>query len=1040
MISMSANAIRALRNGLWVALLLAFTSGSRADVVQDSVPASMSAKASVSEDWFPLSDTIFEQFDHEHGLASRVIIAIAEDGDGFLWFGTEGGLARWDGYHFRNYYSNLNDPGSLPVSRIQTLFKDRAGRLWIGTQSGGLVRYDAAQERFIRIPVGPNSISHVHVSAIADDGKGGIWVGTDNGLDHFDPQSGAVTHLRSEPHNRHSLPDNVIQALEYAVDGTLWVGTAKGLVKVDPEAMSVEEVGVPTPDESAPSIASLHIASDGRIWVGTAKFGAFVIDPVKNSIRSIRQKDGAAHGTVGEWVRSIAEIRPGLIWLGTDGHGIVEFDVGSATFRNLRHDPNVAASLADNTVWDIKLDRAGLVLVGTQRGVSRFDASHDMIRTVTGGSGKSQVISDADVESVLSAKDGRLWLGLRKNGIDILDIAGRQVQTIRPDPARPGAALPQSTINALAQIEDGHVLIGTNDGLYEANSGATTMSRLEFGGRDRDLRVDTLLADGKRLWLGSVVDGLWQLDVSAKVSAVRPAWVSKLSDQRINDIISGKSGGLWIGTDYGLNYVRPDEGTVLQFLPVIGITDTLTSGEISSLMISRNGHLWIGTFGGGINVIENPEQQGGKAFRHISTADGLPSANIDQMLEDRAGRIWVSTDSGLAVIEPETYKVRALQRADGVPISDYWSNAGAMTRKGDLVFGGLGGITVVRPQRLQTWDYSPPVVITDVRIGGSPVPASRFKEGGDVKTPLTIAPDLNSISVEFSALDFSEPEQNRYAYRLVGFERDWTYTDSNRRIAAYTNLPPGDYQLKLKGTNRAGRWADQELSVPIRVLPSWYQTYWFRSLEFLFGLVFIYGLIWYRTKRLRRQKHQLEAIVLERTKALAIANMELERLAHNDPLTGLGNRRCFFKIVGDHLASARRHHRPCCVLMVDLDHFKQINDRFGHGAGDVTLVASARCLVSCVREIDVTARFGGEEFAVFLPETDISDAREVAERFRRSLEALDIEFEGQIIRVTASIGLSAWHEDEIAIESALDRADIALYRVKASGRNAIAVA
>jgi diguanylate cyclase (GGDEF)-like protein len=224
------------------------------------------------------------------------------------------------------------------------------------------------------------------------------------------------------------------------------------------------------------------------------------------------------------------------------------------------------------------------------------------------------------------------------------------------------------------------------------------------------------------------------------------------------------------------------------------------------------------------------------------------------------------------------------------------------------------------------------------------------------------------------------------------------------------------------------------------VFPAWYQTYWIRLVEILLGLGVIYAVIWFRTKRLRSQKVQLEIMVLDRVKELACANTELERLAHHDPLTGLGNRRRFFSKVSDHLSLAKRHHKPCCVMMVDLDNFKKVNDTFGHAGGDATLLASAKCLVSCVREIDVTARFGGEEFAVFFSGMDISNSREVAERFRQSLEALEIEFEGCIIRITASIGISDWKDNEAGIEPALDRADAALYRVKESGRNGIELA
>jgi diguanylate cyclase (GGDEF)-like protein len=201
----------------------------------------------------------------------------------------------------------------------------------------------------------------------------------------------------------------------------------------------------------------------------------------------------------------------------------------------------------------------------------------------------------------------------------------------------------------------------------------------------------------------------------------------------------------------------------------------------------------------------------------------------------------------------------------------------------------------------------------------------------------------------------------------------------------------------------------------------------------------VYGVVQLRTRGLRRRRVQLEHEVAERTKALAISNAELERLAHHDPLTGLGNRRRFLEITSDLLALARRHHRPCSVMMIDLDRFKRINDSFGHGGGDETLRRAADCLVGSLRGEDAIARFGGEEFAVFLPETALATASLAAERFRLSLEALEIPYEGTVIRVTASIGVASWHEAEAGIGPALERADAALYRVKQAGRNGVGV-
>ena len=405
------------------------------------------------------------------------------------------------------------------------------------------------------------------------------------------------------------------------------------------------------------------------------------------------------------------------------------------------------------------------------------------------------------------------------------------------------------------------------------------------------------------------------------------------------------------------------------------------------------------------------------------------------MLKDEKNQIWASTYDGIVSIDPDTRRMRRLGRAEGVIISDYWAASGIETEYGEILFGGKGGITIIRPGRIRPWTYKAPVVITDLWIGNRPAKTS---------SELTIPSEANSLTVEFAALDYSAPEQNRYSYRLEGYDSDWIETDWTRRLASYTNLPPGQYTLHLRGSNRDGIWAERDLAVPVTVLPAWYQTFWLKLLLAIALAGGVMVLVQARTVYLRKRQLALEALIAHRTKELQQSKVTLEnayaelaQLANRDPLTGLSNRRHFFERADELLAQARRYHRPSCVITADLDHFKQINDAYGHGGGDETLRAAAQCLATSVREVDIVARFGGEEFAVFLAETILEDACIIAERFRAALESLEIHYEGQIISVTASIGVAAWAETEPGIEAALDRADAALYLVKKSGRNGV---
>jgi len=223
-----------------------------------------------------------------------------------------------------------------------------------------------------------------------------------------------------------------------------------------------------------------------------------------------------------------------------------------------------------------------------------------------------------------------------------------------------------------------------------------------------------------------------------------------------------------------------------------------------------------------------------------------------------------STDDAVAVIDPASFAIRTLRRGDGVAIGDYFAGSGAVTAHGELLFGGSGGLTVVRPEHLEERGYRPPVVVTDARIGGRPVPAGRFNGAGSAE-PLVIAPEANSVAVEFSVLDYTAPERNRYAYRLEGFDENWVGTDPTRRLAAYTNLPPGSYTLHLRGSNRDGVWTEKTLDLPIQVLPAWYQTLWFKLAGAIAGLAAVAVLVQTRTAYLRQRQRELEHQVELRT-------------------------------------------------------------------------------------------------------------------------------------------------------------------------------
>jgi diguanylate cyclase (GGDEF)-like protein len=1020
--------------------------------------------------WSALVQTSFQHLRQEQGLPNEIATSVAQDGDGFLWVGTLAGLARWDGYRFRVYKADPKQPTALPDNFIQTLHADAAGRLWIGTSGAGLVRYERASNSFTTLPVGQGGLSHVSVNAIIDDGDGGLWVGTNAGLDHVDAASSAIQRLSGEAAGLSGLQ---VLSLLRSRDGSLWVGTEEGLFRREVRAPRFAAVPLPT-GVTQPRTLSLYEDSLGQIWIGTAQHGAFKMVRADAEVLPLRssaaQAQAAALGN--QPVTSIIEARPGEVWLGTLTQGIQVVDLSTAQTRHIRHLPSLPVSLADNAVRGFYRDRSGLVWVASNRGVSRHDPGQAAVLTMYGAPPCApQLRCDAgeqaasnEVSWILPVGPDRFWLGTHKRGVEIIDSSGVLVAALRPDARRPESALPADIVLALELGGDGQVYIGTKRGLYRAAADGSRVSRVQWPGRDPAASTWTLLAEGSKLWVGGQSDGLWSLDLrNGQARLELRGRGQRLSDERIVVLARATAGGIWIGTRNGLNHLDPETGAVRPVVLDAGNTGAQPSaGFITALYTDRQQRLWVGTYGGGIKVLEPDGRQ-----RRIGLAEGLPDETVNALLEDGQGQLWVSTDNGLARIHPKTLEVRALRRAEGVEFQTYWTGSAARSSEGELLFGGAGGMTIVRPANVQPWSYRPPLVISELNAGGQALVAgSLLRDIGPAQqaqlSPLEIQPDANSFAVEYAALDYSAPERNRYAHRLLGFDPDWIASDATRRLASYTNLPPGQYQLQLRGSNRDGAWSEAVLSLPIRVLPAWHQTLWLKLLVLLLLLLTLVAVVQLRTRWLRRRQRELELKVSERTaeleqvsRALEEKSRVLELASISDPLTGLHNRRFLAEHIEAEIAASQRRAREAGLnavphpvdtdslfFLIDIDHFKQVNDQYGHAAGDAVLVQFGRRLRTVLRESDHLVRWGGEEFLAVARDTNRLRVQELAERLRSVVvESPFVLDDGRKLAITCSIGFACLpfvDADPRALgwQDVVRLADLALLTAKRSGRNA----
>lgn len=979
--------------------------------------------------WSERADPAFRQV--VSGTLS--FVTMGQDATGFIWLGTQSGLLRWDGYKLRSYLSDVSVPGTLPDSFIQSLYTDQAGRFWVGTSAGGLVRYDAEQDRFVSPLAKDATLSRHSVFAMVDDGPHGLWVATGGGLDRLDIQTGVVQRHASFA-GPQGLPDRPAHAVVADAVGVLWVGTDRGLFRRASEKDRFEPVALATAESTPPDVRKLLLDSDGRLWVGTRSSGIFVVDKGAAEAVALRGlvKEPLDHDT--DVVFALIQAAPSEVWIGTESGGILRVDTRQWTARREKHIEGVASSLRDNDIYALLRDRRGMVWVGSDSAFSVHDPRQEAVMNwMPSGRGG---ISHMNVPCVLALPDGRVWLATGDGGVDIVDPARGKVGRLSPNAQSPQTALPPGRVLSMSLAPSGEIYLGTQHGLYRADASGAAVRRLEAPGRSAVQAVWAMAWQESRLWIGGS-DGLWMTQPQPTTTTLTPLLRedgNRLPDHRISALLPGPDGAMWVGTRSGLARLQPRDMSVSRLPPEQVGRIGVPGGFISSLVYDRQGRLWIGAFGAGVRVVTWTIGNAEPAIRRITAAEGLPHNGVNMVLIDQAGVAWASTDKGLARIDGQTLQAHAIGAEQGLGIQMYWTNSGAVTADGEVLFGGMGGLAIVDPSRPMTESsYVAPVVVTELRVGDER-PVMSYPLVRAPPQPLAISPARRSVLVEFAALDFAAPERNRYEHRLRGIDDEWRAIDASRRVAMYTNLPVGRHTLELRAAGPSGPWSPT-LQIPLDVEPAWHETTWFKGALAVIVCATLAALVHTRTMYLRRRQLVLRALVDERTQQLLESQRQLEKIAYFDGLTGLANRRLFNDELRRLLAQSQRTGTAFALLLIDLDHFKQVNDTQGHDAGDALLVAVALRLQAAVRETDRVARLGGDEFAVLLHNLDDdADVATVCERIFAAF-AQPVEHNAQRLKPQGSIGAALCPRHGQAPEALYKAADMALYAAKRAGRN-----
>ncbi|WP_431100528.1 two-component regulator propeller domain-containing protein [Roseateles noduli] len=1020
-----------------------------------------------------LAEPRFETVGIDAPVPLNIISAIAQDRTGFLWIGTGAGLVRFDGYNFRQPGAPIENGvrSARSLGFIRALLVARDGRLWIGTEADGLAAYDPQSEKLslFRSDANPqlprSAVSAGTIRALAEDRDGQLWIGTiGHGLDRYDPVEGRFQHFRQADRALGGLPDDRVQSLVVDGEGSLWVGTWKGLARKRAGSDRFEPV-FSTPGKPGLAnkiVLSLFLAPDGRVWAGTQQGDLALVDPKTGEGTLLERAEEAVNGSVNTFVA----LDDRHLWLGRNGGLELRAVASGELLRTMKHDPLNRGSLGGNEVRALMRDRAGWIWTGGYGGgLQRHNPSNTSTWVRGRDPGRQAQLIDPSTRAMVQLDSGEIWLGSNESGVTVLDEQLRSIATLRPAPGQRGG-LSGGRISSLVQMKDGTIWLGSDGGLHQYTRERQLLRVIQAGtGRARRLLAGR---DGT-LWIGTQ-DGLFRLPPGspaqgaqsaqsaqgahgAQAGLTTPIRLRQEGGQPltgdVNALSETEDGGLWVGTEKGLYRIAPG-GTELVVARARPGRD-LSHHSIVGLLVDSKQRLWVDT-AAGLHLLTRWDGRDAE-FDRISEKHGvLGRAFGANLLEDGEGRIW----SHNFVYDPAKDNYYELTNADGVDIGTGWFRAYMKTRDGRLLFGGSKGVLVVTPERFEAWAYQPALVTTELRVDGQRLAAGKLPENG-----LTIGADNRSFSVEFAALDFSEPERNRYAYQLEGFDPEWISTGADLRVAVYTNLDPGKYRLRVRGTNRNGVWSPLELDIPVRVLPDWWQTWWARTLGGATLIALVYLLVALRTSYLRRSQMALEIKVRARTAELERLSLDLqaktvalEESSLSDPLTGLRNRRFLTQHIDADVALAVRRHEQAhsdrvappddgdlIFFLLDLDHFKTLNDRLGHAAGDAVLQQMRERLTVVFREADYLVRWGGEEFLIVARDTSRAHAAELAERARLQVSGAPFDLgEGRTVDVTCSVGFAAFPLAP-AFPRALDwaatiaLADEALYAVKRGGRN-----
>ncbi len=838
---------------------------------------------------------LFDKISVLQGLSHSSVYSIAQDKQGYLWFATQDGLNKYDGYDFKKYFHDPNDSTSLSYSSISIIYSDSKDNLWVGTWGGGLNRFDRSTGSFVRYYSeisDSNNLGSQRISFIMESQKEELWIGTgEDGLFIYNYNSETFRYFNSSNSN---LYHDRIWGLAEDGDGTIWIATETGLNKFTP-SNGIEKVHFNNSSTDSllntDRIRCLYFDNSDNLWLGTQN-GLMQFNKAKESFKTFlnNPKDNESIGS--NIINTIYEDNSGNLWIGTLNGGLNLFNKETDQFVVYKHSLTKPNSIANNDIRSIIHDKSGNIWIGTRGGgINKFNLNIEPFVHITSIPFNPNSLNDKNVRSVYEDDKQNIWIGTNEGGLNKIDFETGKFSFYKNSDNSRNSILGDDVFSII-QDRRGNIWLGTADGLNKFDADKEIFTNYLHDPDDNsslsgNLILSILEDNFGNIWIGTYRNGLNKLNIETqKFEHFKsdPKNINSLSGDEVYSLAKDSVGNIWAGTVNGISKINPETEDIKNYSNIIQNQQSINV-TVYSLAIHEK-LILIGTNVG--FFIFDPET---KSIESYTESDGLTNNFVYGIVVDDKGKIWLSTNKGISCFDLDKKNYRNYNIHDGLQSNVFNVGAYHKGKSGKLYFGGINGLTVFNPLNIKINNTPPPIVITDFSLFNTPAKeykSTYYLSKIEKAENFDLNFNQNFITIEFSALDFVNPLKNQYMYKMEGVDIDWNNAGT-KRFATYTNLDPGDYTFIVKASNNDGLWNEEGFAFDFTISPPYWRTWWFISLSTIALLSIAFTFYKWRVDDLTNHQKALEKHIHEKEIAerRLIASQERYELAVKGSTDGI---------------------------------------------------------------------------------------------------------------------------------------------------------